>query len=303
MVDGPLPIESWKTFIQSGWGGNWFMPKQENPSLRSDYLAVAVVAVMFPVVYATVHTLFLKPVARKLLAGRWQSGQRLPDKLNNKINKFCESLWKLMVYSLFVYLAFATSVNEPWFWDTSYFWKGYPSHTVTAGLARLYCLEMGFYASSIGVLVFWETRRKDFWVMMVHHIVTLILIAVSYDLNFLRVGCIILLLHDACDVLMECAKMLKYLNQDLWGSVVFGFFMLTWILLRLIYFPFWVIWSTSRESTAILGRRVPYYHLFNGMLLTLVALHVYWFGLIARIAYDALSTGAPSDIREDSDED
>lgn len=59
----------------------------------------------------------------------------------------------------------------------------------------------------------------------------------------------------------------------------------------------------SVESTAILGQRVPLYHLFNGMLMTLEALHIYWFGLIARIAYRALATGAPSDIREDSDDD
>lgn len=279
------------------------MPQQIRPSVISDWFTVAVITVMFPITYAVVDKIFLQPVARKLLAGRWRSGQRLPDKLNNKINKFCESLWKFMVYSLFVYLAFTTSVHEPWFGDTSYFWRGYPAHAVTPGLARLYSLEMGFYISSIGVLAFWEIRRKDFWVMMTHHIVTLLLIAFSYDLNFLRVGCIILLLHDACDVLMEVAKMLKYVNQDSLGSAVFGVFMLTWILFRLIYFPFWVIWSTSRESTVILGQRVPYYHFFNGMLITLVVLHVYWFGLIVRIAYRALATGAAKDIREDSDDD
>ena len=31
--------------------------------------------------------------------------------------------------------------------------------------------------------------------------------------SFTRVGCMILLLHDACDILMELAKMCKYLNQ------------------------------------------------------------------------------------------
>lgn len=303
MEGGTPAAEGWRQYVQTGWDGMWFMPKQERPSLQADYLAVAVVTVLYPIVYAAMHKVFLEPVARKLLAGRWRSGQRLPDKLNSKINKFCESLWKMIVYATLSYLAFTTAVHEPWFGDTSYFWRGYPQHAVTAGLARLYCLQMGFYASNIGILVFWEIRRKDFWVMMVHHIVTLVLIAVSYHLNFLRVGCIILLLHDVCDVLMECAKMLKYLNQDFGGSVVFGIFMLMWILLRLIYFPFWVIWSTSVESTAILGQQVPLYNLFNGMLITLVVLHIYWFGLIVRIAYRALATGAANDIREDSDDD
>lgn len=62
-------------------------------------------------------------------------------------------------------------------------------------------------------------------------------------------------------------------------------------------------YARSVESTEILGKPVPYYHLFNGLLSLLVLLHFYWFGLIAKIAWRALATGAPDDIREDSDED
>lgn len=51
------------------------------------------------------------------------------------------------------------------------------------GLSRLYCFELAFYISSIGMLVFWETRRKDFVVMMTHHIATVVLIALSYHLK------------------------------------------------------------------------------------------------------------------------
>ena len=50
-------------------------------------------------------------------------------------------------------------------------------------LARAYCLEMAFYLSGVGMLVFWETRRKDFWVMMTHHFATIILIGLSYHLK------------------------------------------------------------------------------------------------------------------------
>lgn len=42
---------------------------------------------------------------------------------------------------------------------------------------------MAFYISSIGMLVFWETRRKDFVVMMTHHFATVVLIALSYHLK------------------------------------------------------------------------------------------------------------------------
>ncbi len=50
-------------------------------------------------------------------------------------------------------------------------------------LARAYCGEMAFYLSGIGMLLFWETRRKDFWIMMTHHFATLTLIGFSYWLK------------------------------------------------------------------------------------------------------------------------
>lgn len=43
----------------------------------------------------------------------------------------------------------------------------------------LYNLELGFYISSIFMIVHWEVKRKDFLAMFSHHIVTVILISAS----------------------------------------------------------------------------------------------------------------------------
>ena len=37
--------------------------------------------------------------------------------------------------------------------------------------------------ASVFMLIFWETRRKDFAVMMTHHVATITLIALSYYLK------------------------------------------------------------------------------------------------------------------------
>lgn len=47
-------------------------------------------------------------------------------------------------------------------------------------LKLFYTFQCGFYIYSVAALLFWETRRKDFDVMMTHHIVTISLIAYSY---------------------------------------------------------------------------------------------------------------------------
>ena len=43
---------------------------------------------------------------------------------------------------------------------------------------------------------------------------------------------------------MEAAKLAKYAGQEVGASILFGLFALSWLLLRLIFFPFVVIWST-----------------------------------------------------------
>lgn len=63
-----------------------------------------------------------------------------------------------------------------------------------------------------------------------------------------RVGSIVLALHDVSDVFMEAAKLCKYSGNEVGASINFGLFVLSWVLLRLIYFPFWIIWSTRFDS-------------------------------------------------------
>ena len=43
-----------------------------------------------------------------------------------------------------------------------------------------YMCQCGFYMYAVAALIAWETRRKDFSVMMSHHVVTIILLAYSY---------------------------------------------------------------------------------------------------------------------------
>jgi TLC domain len=47
-----------------------------------------------------------------------------------------------------------------------------------------------------------EARRKDHIQMMTHHIITVILVVTSYFTNFTRVGCVIMVLMDCCDIIL-----------------------------------------------------------------------------------------------------
>lgn len=62
--------------------------------------------------------------------------------------------------------------------------------------------------------------------------------------RFFRVGCMVLLIHDVSDVLMEAAKMCKYCGAETASTVLFVVFMISWFTARLVYFPYSIIRST-----------------------------------------------------------
>ncbi|URE18063.1 ASC1-like protein [Musa troglodytarum] len=149
-----------------------------------------------------------------------------------------------------------------------------------------YMCQCGFYVYSIGALIAWETRRKDFSIMMSRHIVTSVLIAFSYTTRFFRIGTTILALHDTSDVFLEAAKLFKYSEKEMAASLCFGLFAISWLMLRLVYFPFWIIKSSrlSSPTNKSLKKKLFFYlrlyYIFNTMLLTLLIFHTYWWKLI-----------------------
>ncbi|KAJ6718652.1 LAG1 LONGEVITY ASSURANCE-like protein 3 [Salix purpurea] len=176
-------------------------------------------------------------------------------------------------------------------------------------LKGVYMYAAGFYTYSIFALIFWETRRSDFGVSMSHHVATVILIVLSYILRFGRAGSIVLAIHDASDVFLEIGKMSKYSGAEGIASFAFILFVLSWILLRLIYYPFWVLWSTSYEVLQNLDKEKHavdgpiYYYVFNTLLYCLLVLHIYWWVLMYRMLVKQIQARGQlsDDVRSDSE--
>jgi hypothetical protein len=107
-----------------------------------------------------------------------------------------------------------------------------------------------------------------------------------------------MMLHDINDVIMEVAKCLNYADMHAAANTVFAVFVAAWAALRLYAFPAVLVRSTLLDSVAVLGYTPPHHSLLNTLLCVLYCFHVYWFGLILRVAYMALTKGQGEDIRE-----
>ncbi|CAL9059378.1 unnamed protein product [Musa banksii] len=202
----------------------------------------------------------------------------------SKVVKCSESMWKLTYYVTVQIWVLSIIKQEPWSLDTKEYFKGWPNQEMKSSLKLFYMCQCGFYVYSIAALIAWETRRKDFSIMMSHHVVTSTLIGFSYITRFFRIGTVMLALHDTSDVFLEAAKLFKYSEKEMAASLCFGLFALSWLILRLVYFPFWIIKSSSYECVQALSWMENFpttlYYIFNTMLLTLLVFHTYWWKLI-----------------------
>ncbi|KAG6579129.1 LAG1 longevity assurance-like 3, partial [Cucurbita argyrosperma subsp. sororia] len=299
-------------FIDSFSSIDW---EHESFPSYQDFSFLPLFALLFPTVRFFLDRFVFEKVGRRLIFGKgYQLKDVNTDEKRKKIRKFKESAWKCVYFLSAELLALSVTYNEPWFTSTKHFWVGpgnqvWPDQRAKLKLKGLYMYAAGFYTYSIFALNFWETRRSDFGVSMSHHVATLILIVLSYIFRFARVGSVVLALHDANDVFLEIGKMSKYSGAETLASIAFILFVLSWLLLRLIYYPFWILWSTSYEVLLVLNKDEHpidgpiYYYVFNTLLFCLLVLHIYWWVLIYRMLVKQIqSRGQISeDVRSDSE--
>lgn len=108
----------------------------------------------------------------------------------------------------------------------------------------LYKLQLGLYLNLL-VSQFFDVKRKDFIVLFIHHLLTLALLFSSYYCNFMGLGALVLMCHDACDIFLELGKLTKYAGYQFLADIVFGIFIFAWIILRMTIFPYYVIYYGS----------------------------------------------------------
>uniref|UniRef100_A0A915PK97 TLC domain-containing protein n=1 Tax=Setaria digitata TaxID=48799 RepID=A0A915PK97_9BILA len=226
-----------------------------------------------------------------------------------KFKRVAETAWRFLFYlCIWLYGLYALS-DQPQMYDISECWRNWPRHELTDNIWWYYVIQMSFYCSLIISSLLFDIRRADFIQMTLHHIITVGLLFLSFVMNLIRIGTVVLFSHDIADIMLELAKLCRYAG---WGTVLkclFVVFMIVWIVTRLIYFPFFVIWSIIVDAPALIQadyrwenlRQLPIIpRIFPAMLLCLLILHIYWTVIIVKIALKSVR-GNVVDIREESD--
>ncbi|KAK2161051.1 hypothetical protein LSH36_122g08000 [Paralvinella palmiformis] len=202
------------------------------------------------------------------------------------------AIWRFLFYLIAFWYGIAVLWNKQYFWDTRHCWYGYPWQPIPDEIYWYYMIELGFYWSLV-LSLFMDVKRKDFVEMIIHHVATIGLMCFSWADGMVRIGTLVLVVHDAVDYWMEGAKLAKYLRYDKLCDVLFVIFASMWFITRIVIYPVRLISCTLNEGHHIVGW-FPMYYGFNFLLLVLQALDINWFIVIVRMAHVFITQGQPN---------
>ncbi len=146
----------------------------------------------------------------------------------------------------------------------------------------------------------------------------------SWGNGYLRVGLLVLYVHDVSDIFVDLLKMTNYLkveNAKGWFLTEISYVtcVVSWMYYRLYQFPFRAIFASfveplrllakhPRESITFLGLEwfppdLPLYTEMNALLFILLGLHIYWFHLFLMIGYRILTESVREASRQEYEGD
>ncbi|CAD6893233.1 unnamed protein product [Tilletia laevis] len=220
--------------------------------------------------------------------------------------RFAEQGWSVLYFSCASLVGLYIAIHQPWWpMNVKEFWTDWPELKINALLKYYYLTQSGFYVHQM-VVLFSEARRKDHWQMFSHHVITVGLQWTSYVVCYHRVGVAVMLLLDPCDILLSAAKMLRYAGVQTVCDIVFGLFLLAWLVLRHILY-LRVLYSVIYDVDLTSDVGSPKASIHRGLIAGLVALQVLllmWFVMIVKVAYRVVTGSGAADTRsDDEDED
>lgn len=270
---------------------------------KADFAFVAFYTVVFSFTREFLMQQVIRPLA--IRAGITKRGKQ---------SRFMEQFYTAMYFAVFGPLGLYVMKNAEggslWYFQTTSMFEGFP-HRVHDGIFKAYyLLQASYWAQQAIVLMLQlEKPRKDFLELVLHHIVTLALIGLSYRFHFAKMGIAVFITHDISDFFLATSKTLNYIDSILVGPY-FGAFIFIWIYLR-HYINLHVLYATLTEFRTVgpyeLNWETQQYKCWISQIITfsllaiLQAVNLFWLFLILRIAKNFVFTSVGKDERSDDE--
>lgn len=135
----------------------------------------------------------LRPLAKR--CGIKAAGKQL---------RFMEQMYTVIYFAVMgpagLYVMHKTKAPELWYFNIRGMFKSFPHKTHDMRFKFYYLFEAAYWAQQMLVMLLGlEKPRKDFKELVMHHVVTLALIGLSYRFHFTYMGLAVYITHDVSD--------------------------------------------------------------------------------------------------------
>ena len=255
-------------------------------------------------------------------------------KSRGKQARFMEQAYTAMYFAVFGPFGLWVMSRTPvWYFNTAGMYQGFPHRAHEACFKTYYLLQAAYWAQQAIVLMLQlEKPRKDFKELVLHHIITLALIGLSYRFHFTYMGIAVYITHDISDFFLavsnlsvlrpnstrkltiiphQTSKILNYLDSSLTIPYFITFigvwsYLRHFLNLKILYSllpggkfatvgPYVLNWETQQYKCWI-SQSITF-----GLLALLQMVNIFWIFLILRILYRALFSDVVKDERSDDE--
>jgi acyl-CoA-dependent ceramide synthase len=255
-------------------------------------------------------------------------------KSRGKQARFMEQAYTAMYFAVFGPFGLWVMSRTPvWYFNTTGMYEGFPHRAHESYFKTYYLLQAAYWAQQAIVLMLQlEKPRKDFKELVLHHIITLALIGLSYRFHFTYMGIAVYITHDISDfflavsctrsqncsdndaeanVISQTSKILNYLDSTLTIPYFITFigvwsYMRHFLNLKILYTllpngsfatvgPYLLNWETQQYKCWI-SQSITF-----SLLAMLQMVNIFWFLLVLRILYRAVFSDVIKDERSDDE--
>ncbi|KAH9853501.1 TLC domain-containing protein [Lenzites betulinus] len=287
---------------------------EEDPRYQKGWYDLAFVAyyiVFWSFVRQSITLYFCRPIAK------WFGIRR-----ETKLDRFGEQGYAVLYFAFTAVWGMVSAIRisprimaqlPTWWYRTEYFWIDYPHWDMKPELKAYYLSQAAYWCQQLLVLLLGlEKPRKDYNELVAHHFVTLWLVGWSYLVNLTFIGNAVYLSMDLPDSLLGLSKLLNYIQWDNAKLVVFTVFLfvwsyfrhwLNWVMLYSVWNEFDLMPEVAKQWSPKDGVWLTWwmkYQIFVPVLL-LQFLNLFWYFLILRIAWRAVTGVNVTDERSDDE--
>jgi len=274
------------------------------PKYSDIYMTGIALATMVPVRILLVRYVFT-PLGDRLLPSLQQRKTWTKLSRLDRVDRFGTVCFKLMFFGIISIIGYRILSDEDWFptilgghGQIRNVWLEFPNAPYSTELKIYYHVELAYHVQSL-MFHLYMPWRNDFLEMALHHSTASFLVLFSYFNGFVRIGSIVLFVHDVGDVVGYSVKATVDTDYKRATISIYVLLLISWFFTRLFVFPFYILYTIMFDGTHMVpadSRNT--FHYLEGMLYILQCLHIYWYCLFLIMGYVYSKTGQTVDIQQ-----